>query len=158
MNQVTAPKPDALRRLLELGALAPGGDFRDVNLTVERSPAGIQSVDFTSNIDGASPFTFTLRPEDGKRTFKGESADGGHPLLASLGQWSLTRAYRHGATLVVANLQYSGIIFSALYGAWLFGDQIPLIGWAGMALVIASGIAATALRNRTLPQAPAEEH
>jgi S-adenosylmethionine uptake transporter len=49
-------------------------------------------------------------------------------------------------------------VFAALYGLFLFGDQIPLIGWAGMALIIASGIAATALRNRTLPRAPAEDH
>jgi S-adenosylmethionine uptake transporter len=70
----------------------------------------------------------------------------------------MTKAYSSGATLVVANLQYSGIVFAALYGLFLFGDQIPLIGWAGMALIIASGIAATALRNRTLPRAPAEDH
>lgn len=79
-------------------------------------------------------------------------------VLAALGQLCMTRAYSSGATLVVANLQYSGIVFAALYGALLFGDQIPPIGWAGMALIIASGIAATALRNRTLPSAPAEEH
>jgi S-adenosylmethionine uptake transporter len=70
----------------------------------------------------------------------------------------MTLAYSKGAALVVANLQYSGIIFSALYGALLFGDQIPLMGWAGMGLVIASGVAATALRNRTLAHPPAEEH
>jgi S-adenosylmethionine uptake transporter len=40
----------------------------------------------------------------------------------------------------------------------LFGDQIPLIGWAGMALIIASGVAATFLRSRALPNPPAEEH
>jgi len=79
-------------------------------------------------------------------------------VLAALGQLSMTKAYSRGATLVVANLQYSGIVFAALYGLFLFGDQIPLIGWAGMALIIASGIAATALRNRALPRAPAEEH
>ena len=79
-------------------------------------------------------------------------------LLAALGQLCMTKAYSSGATLVVANLQYSGIVFAALYGLFLFGDQIPLIGWAGMALIIASGIAATALRNRTLPRAPAEDH
>ena len=79
-------------------------------------------------------------------------------ILAALGQLSMTKAYTSGATLVVANLQYSGIVFAALYGLFLFGDQIPLMGWAGMGLIIASGIAATALRNRTLPQAPAEEH
>jgi S-adenosylmethionine uptake transporter len=79
-------------------------------------------------------------------------------LLAALGQLCMTMAYSKGATLVVANLQYAGIVFAALYGLFLFGDQIPLIGWSGMALIMASGIVATALRNRTLPQAPAEEH
>lgn len=79
-------------------------------------------------------------------------------VLAALGQLCMTRAYSHGATLVVANLQYSGIVFAALYGIFLFGDQMPLLGWAGMALIIASGIAATALRSRALTNPPAEEH
>ncbi len=79
-------------------------------------------------------------------------------LLAAGGQLCMTLAYSKGAALVVANLQYSGIVFSALYGLFLFGDQIPPIGWAGMALIIVCGIAATALRNRTLVHPPAEEH
>jgi drug/metabolite transporter (DMT)-like permease len=79
-------------------------------------------------------------------------------LLASLGQLCMTRAYSHGATLVVASLQYSGIVFGAIYSVALFGDLIPLLGWAGMALIVASGIAATVLRARAAPNAPAEEH
>jgi drug/metabolite transporter (DMT)-like permease len=79
-------------------------------------------------------------------------------LLASLGQWCMTRAYSQGATLVVANLQYSGIVFGAVYSVLLFGESLPWIAWAGMALIVASGIAATALRTRSAPGAPAEEH
>ena len=79
-------------------------------------------------------------------------------LLAALGQLCMTKAYTHGATLVVANLQYSGIVFSALFGLFLFGDQIPWMGWAGMALIISSGIAATFLRARAIANPPAEEH
>jgi S-adenosylmethionine uptake transporter len=79
-------------------------------------------------------------------------------VFASLGQLCLTRAYSQGATLVVANLQYSGIVFAALYSLLLFGDDIPLVGWLGMALIIASGITATLLRARVAPQTPAEEH
>jgi S-adenosylmethionine uptake transporter len=79
-------------------------------------------------------------------------------VLAALGQLSMTMAYTKGSTLVVANLQYSGIVFAALYGLFLFGDQVPLMGWAGMLLIILSGIASTALRSRALPRAPAEEH
>lgn len=79
-------------------------------------------------------------------------------LLALFGQLCMTRAYSRGATMVVANLQYSGIVFAAIYGLVIFGDQIPLMGWAGMALIIGSGITATVLRARAVPNAPAEEH
>lgn len=79
-------------------------------------------------------------------------------VLASLGQLCMTRAYSQGATLVVANLQYSGIVFGALYSLLLFGEHVPLLGWAGMALIVASGIAATVLRARAAPDAPGEEH
>lgn len=79
-------------------------------------------------------------------------------LLASLGQWCMTRAYSHGHTLVVASLQYSGIVFASLYSVLLFGDQIPLIGWLGICLIVASGVAATFLRERAIPDTPAEEH
>lgn len=79
-------------------------------------------------------------------------------LLASLGQLCATRAYSQGSTLVVANLQYSGIVFGAFFGALLFGDRIPLLGWLGMALIIGSGILATTLRTRVAPDSPGEEH
>jgi drug/metabolite transporter (DMT)-like permease len=79
-------------------------------------------------------------------------------LLAAFGQLCMTRAYSHGATLVVANLQYSGIVFGALYSVLLFDEHLTPAGWAGMALIVASGIAATVLRARAAPDAPAEEH
>ena len=77
-------------------------------------------------------------------------------ILASLGQWCMTRAYSRGATLMVASLQYSGIVFAAIYSLVLFGDHMALLGWAGMALIIASGLTATFLRTRALPEAPAQ--
>jgi S-adenosylmethionine uptake transporter len=40
----------------------------------------------------------------------------------------------------------------------VFGDRLPLIAWAGMVIIIASGMAATILRNRALPGTPPEEH
>lgn len=79
-------------------------------------------------------------------------------VLASLGQWCITRAYSRGPTLLVANLQYSGIVFAAFYSLVLFGEHIALLGWAGMGLIVVSGLAATVLRARALPNTPAEEH
>ena len=69
-------------------------------------------------------------------------------VLASLGQWCMTRAYTQGATLVVASLQYSGVIFAVLFGVLLFEESLVWQGWLGMALIIASGIAATAWQKR----------
>ena len=79
-------------------------------------------------------------------------------VLASLGQWCMTRAYSRGHTLVVASLQYSGIVFASLYSLLLFGDQMPLSAWLGIVLIVASGVAATFLRERAIPDTPAEEH
>jgi drug/metabolite transporter (DMT)-like permease len=83
-------------------------------------------------------------------------------ILAAGGQLCMTKAYASAktqrGTLVVANLQYSGIVFAAIYSVVLFGDQIPPIGWLGMLLIVGSGIAATILRTRAAPGTPGEEH
>ncbi len=79
-------------------------------------------------------------------------------ILASLGQWCMTRAYSKGATLVVASMQYFGIVFAVAFSLVLFGDHIAPIGWAGIGVIITSGILATVLRARALPDTPAEEH
>jgi drug/metabolite transporter (DMT)-like permease len=79
-------------------------------------------------------------------------------LLAALGQLCITRAYSQGATLVVASLQYFGIVFGAIYSVTLFGDAMAPLGWLGMALIVASGVGSTMLLARAAPDAPAEEH
>jgi S-adenosylmethionine uptake transporter len=79
-------------------------------------------------------------------------------VLASLGQLCMTKAYASGATLVVANLQYSGIVFGALASVLIFNDRLPLMAWAGMVVIVGSGMAATVLRTRAVPNAPHEEH
>ena len=78
-------------------------------------------------------------------------------IFASLGQWSMTRAYSRSATLLVANLQYAGVIFAALFSLLLFGEQISWMSWLGIALIISSSIAATALRARALPNTPVDD-
>jgi len=70
----------------------------------------------------------------------------------------MTRAYAKGATLVVASMQYSGIVFASIFSLTLFGDRIEPMGWLGIAIIVASGVMATALRSRAMPNTPAEEH
>ena len=64
-------------------------------------------------------------------------------VSALLAQMAMTRAYRVGKVLVVANLQYTGIVFSSLWGALLWGDRFDWYVWLGIAVILASGIAAT---------------
>ena len=59
---------------------------------------------------------------------------------ATLAQLAMTRAYRTGKALVVGSLSYSTVVFASLFGMLLWGEALPLAGWMGMALIIASGM------------------
>jgi S-adenosylmethionine uptake transporter len=72
-------------------------------------------------------------------------------LFALLGQLAMTRAYGRGRTLLAANLQFSAIVFAAMIGLTLFSERIAPAGWIGIAVIIASGIAATVYGARGRP-------
>lgn len=60
-----------------------------------------------------------------------------------IGQLTMTRAFGLGSTLLSAALQYATIIFAALIGLLLWGDRPAPLAWAGMALIIGSGLLST---------------
>lgn len=100
---------------------------------------------------GGLPWALASHP------FHGIDAEGGW-LLAGVGvfgaaaQLCMTRAYKRGATVVTASLAYSTVIFSSVFGVWLWGERLPLIAWLGIALIITSGALASVLA-RTTPMA-----
>ncbi len=59
---------------------------------------------------------------------------------ATLAQLAMTRAYRVGKTLVVGSLAYSTIVIASLFGMLLWNETLPPSSWAGVALIIASGV------------------
>jgi len=61
-------------------------------------------------------------------------------VVGMVGQLAMTRAFGLGSALLTAALQYTTIIFAALLGIIFWGDHPDLIAWAGMALIIASGL------------------
>lgn len=69
-------------------------------------------------------------------------------LCATTAQIAMTRAYRLGKTLVVANLQYTGIVFSTAWGVLIFGDVFDWHGWVGIGVILVSGSAATYYNTR----------
>ena len=79
----------------------------------------------------------------------------GVALLAAIGvcatgaQLAMTRAYRIGKTLVVANLHYSGLIFSCIWAMLIWGDHFDASIWIGMGIITVSGIGATFYNTRS---------
>lgn len=67
--------------------------------------------------------------------------------FGALAQLCMTRAYKHGKTMVSASLAYSTVVFSSLFGMLLWDETLPLVALLGMALILASGIFATALSH-----------
>lgn len=59
---------------------------------------------------------------------------------ATLAQLAMTRAYRLGQTLAVSTLSYSTIAFASLFGMLLWHETLPLSGWLGILLIVASGV------------------
>lgn len=62
-------------------------------------------------------------------------------------------AYTIGRPLANASLQYLGIVFSAIYGVWLFQEALPWSAVLGMVLIVGAGVAATLIRVRTTQRA-----
>lgn len=74
-------------------------------------------------------------------------------LAGLVGQLAMTRAFGLGSTLLTAALQYMTIIFAALIGVLFWGDRPAPLAWAGMALIIGSGLLSvwrTHMESRTL--------
>jgi S-adenosylmethionine uptake transporter len=66
----------------------------------------------------------------------------GLALSALVAQLAMTRAFQSGHSLVAGALSYSTLAFSALLGALLFAERLPGAAWAGIALIVASGVLA----------------
>ncbi|HEX2605701.1 MAG TPA: DMT family transporter [Oxalicibacterium sp.] len=76
-------------------------------------------------------------------------------VLAAVAQMAMTRAYRLGNTLLTANLQYTGIVFSSLWGILIWSDALGWSGWTGIAIILLSGIVATFYNIRSTAAAKA---
>jgi drug/metabolite transporter (DMT)-like permease len=72
-------------------------------------------------------------------------------VFAAFGQIMLTLAYQRGNTLLVSLLGYSQVVFTSVVGVVIWNDQLPTMSWIGMALVIASGGAATMFMRPAAP-------
>ncbi len=71
-------------------------------------------------------------------------------LVAFFGYLAIIAAYRRAPGIVVAPMQYSQIIWAGILGAILFDEVMSVQTLAGMALIIAAGIAIIARQDKTI--------
>jgi drug/metabolite transporter (DMT)-like permease len=90
---------------------------------------------------GALPFFLFSDP--GSLSLDGALCVLGVGTLATAGQAMITLAYQRGHTMLVSLLGYSQVVFTSLIAVLLWNDQLSLLSWLGMALIIASGAAAS---------------
>jgi drug/metabolite transporter (DMT)-like permease len=64
----------------------------------------------------------------------------GLAICGAVGQLLLTSAMRHASVASIATMDYSGLIWSVLFGYWIF-DTLPGPGtWIGAPVIIAAGL------------------
>ncbi|MES2933898.1 MAG: DMT family transporter [Pseudomonadota bacterium] len=97
---------------------------------------------------GAPSATPSLQPVLHSHSAYGLALLLGIGVSATVAQLAMTRAYRLGKMLITANLQYTGIVFSSFWGVLIWGDILDGFSWAGIAIILASGIVATFYNSR----------
>ncbi|MGY3572779.1 DMT family transporter [Vibrio paucivorans] len=60
--------------------------------------------------------------------------------ISSVAQWIGITAYKYGEANVVANVEYAKIIYSVLFGYWLFAEIPNIVALAGIAVLILSAV------------------
>jgi drug/metabolite transporter (DMT)-like permease len=69
-------------------------------------------------------------------------------LTGTLAQLAMTRAYRLGNTLVASALSYSTIVFATIFTYAVWGDTLSPLAWAGMVVIVASGLVAMRVEKK----------
>jgi S-adenosylmethionine uptake transporter len=66
----------------------------------------------------------------------------------------MTRAFSQGAPTIVATLQYSTVVFAAVYGYFVWSDFFSLGSAVGLGLVaVSGGLAALRVRSEVMTNA-----
>lgn len=72
-------------------------------------------------------------------------------VIAAAGLWLLTQAYRVAAASIVAPFEYSGLIWSVIWGWTFWRDWPDALGWLGIAVITGSGLCVWWIGRRTTP-------
>ena len=67
-------------------------------------------------------------------------------VIAAIGLWLLTTAYRLAQASTVAPFEYTAMIWGVIWGWTIWGEWPDALGWLGIAAIIGAGIAMASAR------------
>jgi S-adenosylmethionine uptake transporter len=102
---------------------------------------------YTSLAMVVSIFAMAVSPHS-EYTLRGVSLLAGIGVTGLVAQLAMTRAFSKGSPTVAATLQYSTLIFAAVYGYFIWGDVLSWMSAGGLLLILISGsLAALTVRD-----------
>ena len=84
-------------------------------------------------------------------SFEGAAILLGVGIFGGCAQLAMTRAYRYGKTVVAANLSYSTVVFSSLFGVLLWDEALPWTSLLAIAIIVASGVLVSVAARKPAP-------
>lgn len=76
-------------------------------------------------------------------------------LVATAAQICMTKSFNGGNVILSSLFTYSGIIFGAIFGMLIFAERLDALSWLGIAVIIATGCAATWMKKQPQKKANA---
>ena len=76
--------------------------------------------------------------------------------VSFIGYFLIVAAYRRAPSIVVAPMQYSQIIWAAIFGVVLFDEHLSARVWIGMAVIIMAGLVIVTRRDQPVGIAPTQ--
>ena len=114
------------------------------DLTTRAIDRGIPSIVVTLStalavtvLSGAWAFTHAWQPVSGTQLAQLAAAS----IFLSGGYYLLTISMRGGEMSVIAPFRYAGLLFAVVLGYAVWGDVPNALAWAGIVLLVGSGIA-----------------
>jgi drug/metabolite transporter (DMT)-like permease len=76
--------------------------------------------------------------------------------FGGLAQLAMTRAYRYGKTIVAANLAYTTVVFSSLFGVLLWQEHLASSAITAIGIIIGSGVLVSLAARKPTPPADSD--
>jgi len=123
-----------------LGALVAALSFRDVRRLAQLGEPEVRMVFYFCLFAALFAAIPMALQEKHTQTLEGMAFLLVIGLFGTIGQFAVSRAFGLGHVLLSAALQYTGVVFAALIGFWVWNESLPFEKQLGIATIVFAGL------------------